>query len=95
MTEIFRKYERQIVLEDDLLTAPDFLTFMNDLLSQYEQETKIFSVSAFHFAVRTPEGYGYDSVLFPSQQFLGLGYLEKPMGTRGLGRFGLRGISSK
>jgi O-antigen/teichoic acid export membrane protein len=61
VTEIFNRYERQIVLEDDLLTAPDFLTFMNDLLAQYEQETKIFSVSAFNFAVTVPEGYGYDS----------------------------------
>jgi O-antigen/teichoic acid export membrane protein len=61
VSEMFRKYERQIVLEDDLLTAPDFLTFMNDLLGQYERETKIFSVSAFNFAVRVPESYGYDS----------------------------------
>jgi O-antigen/teichoic acid export membrane protein len=61
VTEIFDKYERQIVLEDDLLTAPDFLTFMNDSLDRYEQETKIFSVSAFNFAVKVPEGYRYDS----------------------------------
>jgi|GEM_PF-67464 len=61
VSEIFRKYERQIVLEDDLLTAPDFLTFMNDLLGEYERETKIFSVSGFNFAVQVPNSYAYDS----------------------------------
>jgi O-antigen/teichoic acid export membrane protein len=62
VSEIFRKYERQIVLEDDLLTAPDFLTFMNKVLEHYEQELRIFSVSGFNHAVTMPDGYEYDGV---------------------------------
>jgi O-antigen/teichoic acid export membrane protein len=61
VTETFQTHERQIVMEDDLLTAPDFLTFMNEMLDQYEQEARVFSVSGFNFAVRVPEGYGYDA----------------------------------
>jgi O-antigen/teichoic acid export membrane protein len=62
VTEIFEKYERQIVLEDDLLTAPDFLTFMNKALERYEQELRIFSVSGFNHAVTMPDEYEYDGV---------------------------------
>ena len=62
VSEMFRKYERQIVLEDDLLTAPDFLTFMNKVLEHYEQELRIFSVSGFNHAVTMPDEYEYDGV---------------------------------
>jgi len=62
VSEMFRKYERQIVLEDDLLTAPDFLTFMNKVLEHYEQECRIFSVSGFNHAVTMPDEYEYDGV---------------------------------
>jgi hypothetical protein len=61
VTEIFQTYDRQIVMEDDLLTTPDFLTFMNEMLGHYELESKIFSVSGFNFAVRVPEDYEYDA----------------------------------
>ena len=61
VTEIFQTYDRQIVMEDDLLTTPDFLTFMNEMLGHYELESKIFSVSGFNFAVKVPEDYGYDA----------------------------------
>jgi O-antigen/teichoic acid export membrane protein len=60
VTEIFQTRDRQIVMEDDLLTAPDFLTFMNEMLERYEREAGIFSVSGFNFAVKVPEHYGYD-----------------------------------
>jgi len=62
VSEMFRKYKRQIVLEDDLLTAPDFLTFMNEVLEHYEQELRIFSVSGFNHAVTMPDEYEYDGV---------------------------------
>jgi len=61
VTEMFQVHERQIVMEDDLLTSTDFLTFMNEMLDEYEKESRIFSVSGFNFAVRPPEGYGYDA----------------------------------
>jgi O-antigen/teichoic acid export membrane protein len=61
VTEIFRTHDRQIVMEDDLLTAPDFLTFMNEVLNHYKQETTIFSVTGFSHSVRMPESYGYDA----------------------------------
>ena len=62
VSEIFRKYECQIVLEDDLLTASDFLTFMNKVLEYYAQEQRIFSVGGFNHAVTMPNEYEYDGV---------------------------------
>jgi O-antigen/teichoic acid export membrane protein len=62
VTEIFRTHDHQIVMEDDLLTAPDFLTFMNEVLNHYKKETRIFSVTGFSHSVRMPESYGYDAV---------------------------------
>src|ERR1700685_4401227 len=64
VTEMFQVHERQIVMEDDLLTSTDFLTFMNEMLDEYEKESRISSVSGFNFAVRPPEGYGYDGFCY-------------------------------
>ena len=47
VTEIVEKYGRVIVLEDDLLTSPDFISFMNDALDEYADNEKIWSVSGF------------------------------------------------
>jgi len=60
VTQLCEKLDRVIAVEDDLLTAPDFLTFMNCALERYAQEPRIFSVSGFNYAVNTPGDYPYD-----------------------------------
>jgi len=57
VTEIIGRYERVIVLEDDLLTAPGFLTFMNDGLRKYATEPKIFGLTGFKAPSKRPKGY--------------------------------------
>jgi hypothetical protein len=47
VSEVMQKYQKVIVLEDDLLLAPNFLDFMNDCLLQYEKQSHIFSVSGY------------------------------------------------
>jgi len=47
ITELCDKFGRAIVVEDDVLTSPYFLCFMNDALSQYENSQEIFSICAF------------------------------------------------
>lgn len=39
-----------ILLEDDVEVSPDFLSFMNASLRFYEQDPRVFSVSAFSFS---------------------------------------------
>ena len=35
-TQIIKKYGKCILIEDDLITAPDFLTYMNECLQYYQ-----------------------------------------------------------
>ncbi|WP_310438746.1 glycosyltransferase [Sulfuricurvum sp.] len=44
VTEIVNRYGKVIVLEDDLLTHPHFLTFMNDGLNAYENDPSVASI---------------------------------------------------
>ena len=47
VTQIIDKYEKVIVLEDDLVTTPNFLDFMNQALCFYNGKNNIFSISGF------------------------------------------------
>ena len=47
ITELCDKFGRVIVVEDDVLTSPHFLRFMNDALKQYEDNHEVFSICAF------------------------------------------------
>jgi hypothetical protein len=47
VTQIIERYEKIIVLEDDLVTSPNFLDFMNQALNFYEKNEKIFSISGY------------------------------------------------
>lgn len=50
VTQIVNRYGRVIVLEDDLVTNPYFLRFMNDGLERYENEERVTGVTGFsHF----------------------------------------------
>lgn len=60
VTQLCQEYGRVIAVEDDLLTAPDFLRFMNSALERYENEPRVLSVSGFSFAVRPHSSYLYD-----------------------------------
>lgn len=60
VTQLVERFGRVIVVEDDLLTTSDFLTFMNCALERYRNEARIFSVSGFNFAVNPPDDYRYD-----------------------------------
>lgn len=47
VTEIVNKYGKIIVLEDDLITSPYFLKYMNDALNIYENEERVISIHGF------------------------------------------------
>lgn len=57
VTEIINEKGKVIVVEDDLITASQFLVFMNDALDFYEGEKKIWSVSGYQFLFELPETY--------------------------------------
>lgn len=49
VTDIVNRYGRVIVLEDDLVTAPGFLQFMNDALDTYADEPRVGHIQAYDF----------------------------------------------
>jgi hypothetical protein len=50
VTQVIDKYGKMIALEDDLITSPYFLTFMNEALEKFENEEKIGHVHAFCYS---------------------------------------------
>lgn len=73
VTQVCSDFRRVIVMEDDLLTAPDFLTFMNQALDRYESDPRIHSVSGFNFGLHVSDGYPYDALCFYRSSSLGWG----------------------
>lgn len=63
VTEIIEKHGRAIVLEDDLITSPFFLNYMNCALDYYENRKGVFSISGYCLPpnkLKIPESYKYD-----------------------------------
>jgi GT2 family glycosyltransferase len=54
---------RVIVLEDDLVLAPDCISFMDRALDYYEGESLIGAVSGYSLPIRMPKGYNHDVYL--------------------------------
>lgn len=61
VTHIFLNYDKAIVLEDDLVTSPNFLNFMNEGLEFYKTDNKVFSISGFTTPVNFDQNYEYDA----------------------------------
>ncbi|MWW25906.1 glycosyltransferase family protein [Algibacter lectus] len=53
VTKILDKHEKIIVLEDDLITSPNFLDFMNQSLNFYKNDANIFSISGYTFDLKS------------------------------------------
>lgn len=47
INEVFRHHDTIIVLEDDIVTAPHFLQFMNDAFRLYRDDERVMHVSGF------------------------------------------------
>lgn len=51
VTKIVNEYGKIIVLEDDLVTSPYFLKFMNEALNMYKNEPKVASVHSYIYPI--------------------------------------------
>jgi len=51
VTEIINTYGKVIVLEDDLITSPYFLKFMNEGLDQYQNKEQVISICGYIYPV--------------------------------------------
>lgn len=55
VTEIVNQYGKVIVLEDDLVTSPYFLTYMNSALNFYRNNKKVWHISGWNYPINTTE----------------------------------------
>lgn len=51
VTKIVNEFDRVIVLEDDLITSPYFLTYMNDGLNLYADENAVASIHGYRYPI--------------------------------------------
>lgn len=61
VSAIIEKYGKVIVLEDDIITSPCFLKYMNEALDYYSDRKSVFSIGADKPTKLTiPQDYKYD-----------------------------------
>jgi glycosyltransferase involved in cell wall biosynthesis len=61
---LFERFDRLIVLEDDLVTAPQFLQYMNTALEHYAGDPAVFSITGFSYPsayFKLPANYPFDT----------------------------------
>lgn len=49
VTDVINRYGRIIVLEDDLEVAPNFLTYMNEMLVSQKENEKVFAIAGWTY----------------------------------------------
>lgn len=52
--EMLSEHERVIVLEDDILTSPHFLDYMNQALERYATEQRVWCIHGYQFPLQQP-----------------------------------------
>jgi len=62
-SEVLDRSGRIIVLEDDIVTAPGFLTYMNQGLEAYERNRSIFAICGWSPPIDIPASYRHDVYL--------------------------------
>jgi hypothetical protein len=51
VTNVVNQYGKIIVLEDDIVTSPYFLTYMNNALDYYKDNEKVWHISGWNFPI--------------------------------------------
>ena len=52
VTQILSEHQKIIVLEDDMVTAPHFLAYMNEALLKYADDDRVISIHAYVYPVK-------------------------------------------
>lgn len=53
VTSVLKEYHKVIVLEDDIVTSPYFLKFMNEALDFYENQKRVWHISGWNYPIET------------------------------------------
>jgi len=55
INDIFKKYDKAIILEDDIETGKYFLKFLNTSLKKYKKNPKIWHISGWNYPIDLKE----------------------------------------
>jgi hypothetical protein len=55
VTELVNRFGKAIVMEDDLMSSPYFLRFMNEALDIYENEERVACIHGYLYPIKTEE----------------------------------------
>lgn len=51
VTDVVNRFDKVIVIEDDLIVTTNFLTYMNEALSHYRNDHSVYQISGYQFNV--------------------------------------------
>jgi putative methyltransferase (TIGR04325 family) len=54
---VLEKFENVIVVEDDVVTSPYFLQFMNDALLKYKDQKKVLTIGSWNYYYKTERNF--------------------------------------
>ena len=67
------RFGKAIIVEDDLISSPNFLNFMNEALDFYNDNKKIFSISGYSYPIDISDKYNKDIYILPRASSWGWG----------------------
>ncbi|MFC6860083.1 glycosyltransferase [Zunongwangia atlantica] len=73
VTKVVNEFGSAIVLEDDLITTPNFLDYMNQALDFYHKNSKIISICGYGLKIKRPKNYNSDFYLYGRSSSWGWG----------------------
>ncbi|GAI87651.1 unnamed protein product, partial [marine sediment metagenome] len=65
VSKVLNQHPSAIIVEDDIVTAPNFLDYMNQCLARYASEPGVFSIAGYTFPFRRPADYPADTYFMP------------------------------
>lgn len=65
ISSVLKNHESVIVIEDDIVTSVNFLTYSNQCINFYRQNKSVFSISGFSLPFEFFKDYPYDAFSFP------------------------------
>ena len=74
---IFDRYDRFIILEEDIVTAPGFLKFINQAFEKYGANERVFSITGYCPPIEIPSSYQYDAFFLGRMSAWGCGFTKE------------------
>ncbi|MCB1725367.1 MAG: sugar transferase [Gammaproteobacteria bacterium] len=72
MRQLIDEYGKMIFMEEDIVTSPAFLAFLNDALGRYANNSDVLSISGYCPPIEIPEHFADDVFALP--RFNGWGF---------------------